>query len=245
LVVSEYNDKRIRYISLPENCGAGVARNRGLELCRAELIAFQDSDDEWLPKKLERQINILNSAPESVGMVYTDMLHRLLDGSTRAFKSPDVKCGSIINESGLEFQVWSIGQQTTLIRKNCFEEVGFFDTTLARLIDLDFFVRLVLKFEAIHIKEPLVIFYENDKGISSNKRAGIEARLILLQKYAPYIDNYFRASQYTKIADIFMDIGNNANAFYYIVKSFYAAPLSTLSLKALFRGFKNLLYRRS
>ncbi len=242
-LVAEYKDKRIQYTYLPVNTGAGAARNRGLELSKAKYIAFQDSDDEWLPNKLERQMDILTGAPESVGMVYTDMLHKLLDGSTENWYAPDVQIGKIANISGKEYQVRRIGQQTTLIRKTCFEAVGAFDTTMPRLIDLDFFIRLIMKFKAIHIKEPMVVFHESRVGISSNKEAGIEARLGLLQKYAPSLDHYFRSSQYAFISDSCIAIGDYRKALYFIAKSFYSQPLSTISLKALFRLFRGLLSR--
>ena len=240
-LVAEYKDKRIHYTYLPVNSGAGVARNRGLELSKAKYIAFQDSDDEWLPNKLERQMAILTGAPESVGMVYTDMLHKLLDGSTENWYAPDVQIGKIANLSGKEYQVRRIGQQTTLIRKKCFDAIGAFDTTLPRLIDLDFFIRLMLKFNAIHLKEPLVVFHESCEGISSNKEAGIEARLCLLQKYSHFFDSYFRSAQYAFISDRCIEISNYSKAFYFIRKSFYSCPLSAISLKALIRLFIGML----
>lgn len=49
-------DERIHYIRNPKNCGAAVTRNRALSEARGEWVAFLDSDDLWLPEKLERQI---------------------------------------------------------------------------------------------------------------------------------------------------------------------------------------------
>lgn len=49
-------DERIRYIRNPKNCGAAVTRNRALSEARGEWVAFLDSDDLWLPEKLERQV---------------------------------------------------------------------------------------------------------------------------------------------------------------------------------------------
>lgn len=52
-VVKSFNDPRIRYIRHDQNRGGSAARNTGIKMARGEYIAFQDSDDEWLPEKLE------------------------------------------------------------------------------------------------------------------------------------------------------------------------------------------------
>jgi glycosyltransferase involved in cell wall biosynthesis len=50
------SDQRIRFVRLPENRGGAVARNTGIDLATGGWIAFLDSDDEWLPEKLEQQL---------------------------------------------------------------------------------------------------------------------------------------------------------------------------------------------
>ena len=53
------NDSRIKYYCLPTNSGAAVARNTALKMAEGRWIAFLDSDDLWLPEKLERQIQFM------------------------------------------------------------------------------------------------------------------------------------------------------------------------------------------
>lgn len=57
-IVERYvkRDERVRFFKLEGNHGAGVARNKAIEEARGRYIAFCDSDDTWLPYKLERQI---------------------------------------------------------------------------------------------------------------------------------------------------------------------------------------------
>lgn len=69
--VIEGLDKRIRYMR-QANAGVSAARNTGLEAARGEYIAFLDSDDAWLPWKIEAQLSVLRAFPEA-GMVWTDM----------------------------------------------------------------------------------------------------------------------------------------------------------------------------
>jgi glycosyltransferase involved in cell wall biosynthesis len=61
-VVKAQASERIRYVRLPQRSGAQAARNRGIRESKGNWIAFQDSDDEWLPDKLERQIALLAEA---------------------------------------------------------------------------------------------------------------------------------------------------------------------------------------
>jgi glycosyltransferase involved in cell wall biosynthesis len=51
--------------------GAPFSRNIGIKVAHGEYVAFQDSDDVWLPKKLEKQMDAFKNSPREVGVVYT------------------------------------------------------------------------------------------------------------------------------------------------------------------------------
>lgn len=59
--VKSYTDVRIRLICLKENKGAGIARNKGIHAATGRYIAFLDSDDVWLPNKLEKQVQFMRA----------------------------------------------------------------------------------------------------------------------------------------------------------------------------------------
>ena len=69
-IVDELGDSRIRYMLLEQNAGVAHARNVGIQEAKYEYIAFLDSDDEWLPKKLELQMKRMLRCADEVGMVY-------------------------------------------------------------------------------------------------------------------------------------------------------------------------------
>lgn len=62
-------DSRIKLIKLTENSGAAVARNKAIELALGRYIAFLDSDDRWLPEKLEKQLSFMQN--NDVAFSYT------------------------------------------------------------------------------------------------------------------------------------------------------------------------------
>jgi glycosyltransferase involved in cell wall biosynthesis len=72
-VIKEFQrkDKRIKYIKHGKNKGGSAARNTGIREAKGKYIAFQDSDDEWLSGKLEKQIKMFKKAPLEIGVIYT------------------------------------------------------------------------------------------------------------------------------------------------------------------------------
>ena len=60
-IVEKYlqQDERIKYHCLPENSGAAVARTKAMELAAGQYMAFLDSDDLWMPDKLEKQLEFM------------------------------------------------------------------------------------------------------------------------------------------------------------------------------------------
>jgi GT2 family glycosyltransferase len=65
------SNSRVRYVSI-ENGGVAHARNVGIENCTGDFIGFLDSDDYWLPWKIELQLKCLERLPQA-GMIWTDM----------------------------------------------------------------------------------------------------------------------------------------------------------------------------
>jgi glycosyltransferase involved in cell wall biosynthesis len=151
-VAGRYGD-RIRYLR-QENRGRSAARNAAVEAARGELIAFCDSDDRWLPDKVERQVAALR---DGVGMVHghieaIDPEGRVLPEETefhqRLFREAH-RGGVTYAGYAWECRCFS---STVLIRAEAFERVGLYDTSLL-LDDYDLYLRLALEYEILFLDE--------------------------------------------------------------------------------------------
>jgi glycosyltransferase involved in cell wall biosynthesis len=116
-LVARYRDNRIKYIRHTKNQGAVAARNTGIVASKGEYIAFQDSDNEWLPEKLEKQIAAFNSGPPNLGVVYTSVW--IIDKGTK-IRIPSLnmkKTDGEIHELLLEGNF--IDTSTALVKRVC------------------------------------------------------------------------------------------------------------------------------
>jgi glycosyltransferase involved in cell wall biosynthesis len=181
-VVAGFADRRVRYVRLPRNCGAGAARNAGVRRASGGLLAFQDSDDEWLPAKLERHLREIETCGPDVAVVYSDMQRIRRDGTVGYHRSPTLTPGVLIDPATRTYQAYKLGIQSAVLRRECFEAVGGFDEVLPALEDLELFIRLSRRYRLRHLQEALVRYHETD-GLSSNMAAKAIARRRLLDLY--------------------------------------------------------------
>jgi glycosyltransferase involved in cell wall biosynthesis len=191
-VISAFQDARVRYLRHEHNQGLAAARNTGIQAAQGQLIAFQDSDDEWLPEKLALQLNTLAQSPEDIGVVYTQ--HRLIrqDGKIGLFPSRFHKVlqylpFEIYRQNGDILLALSRGNlitsQSVLLKRECIEKTGLFDERLYRLQDWDLWLRLAQYYRFSYIPQPLVNVYVTEGNLSTNTEAGRQALEIILQKH--------------------------------------------------------------
>lgn len=238
-VIDSFSDMRIKYVRQQENRGASAVRNIGIKLAKGDYIAFQDSDDEWFSNKLEKQMEAFENVSSEVGVIYTDMLRINNKGEIKYWYSPIVTYDNLINPRTLDYQVAGIGIQSTLIKKECFNRVGYFDEKFPRFIDLELFIRLSKYYHFYHIKQPLVKYWTVD-GISSNNKTLPIARKLLLEKYCDEINKNrkYLANQYIIISRALRRTGRFTEGMNYIVKAFKVAPLTIIFLPlSLLIGF--------
>jgi glycosyltransferase involved in cell wall biosynthesis len=227
-IIHSLDDKRIIFLRQETCQGAAAARNAGIHHATGEYIAFQDSDDEWLNQKLEKQMAVMLHSSDAVGVVYSGFL-RFEDKSAKYFPSKQVKpkSGSILRPllSG-NF----VTTQAVVIRKECLLKSGLFDEQLPRLQDWELFLRLAKFYEFVCVDEPLLIAFHSRQSITADSSLFQTALKILLEKH----ENKFRAypkvlaKHYVMLSLLMFRTWNFKNGIKYLCKSLHSFFMKAL-----------------
>ncbi|MCD6400322.1 MAG: glycosyltransferase [Anaerolineales bacterium] len=234
-VVKSFNDERVKYIRQGSNGGAAAARNTGIKIAQGEYIAFQDSDDEWFPEKLEKQMKVFEDASPEVGVVYTGMW-KINREKRKYWYTPRIKPeDGIVYEEALN-RVRGIGLVAAVIKRECFNKVGVFDESLPRFIDLEFFIRLSQYYLFQHIDEPLVNYYHTENSISSNTEVLITTYEQILKKHSYKIIGNRKswASFQYLIGNTLCQTGNLVQGRGYLLRAVKSHPLGIKCMVAVF-----------
>lgn len=165
------------------NAGVSAARNRGLASARGRYLALLDSDDEWLPEKIERQVGYLEQRPE-FGMVLCDVLRVDADGSLidvfeRRRQIPDD--GMVLRWVLLDP---ALAPLSALFRREVFETVGGFDESLNTAEDVDFHLRVAARWPIGIVEEPLARAVVRGHGGLSSLETSYADYLVAVERAA-------------------------------------------------------------
>lgn len=232
-IVKTFKDDRIQYILHDANAGGAAARNTGIRASRGEYIAFQDSDDEWFPEKLEKQMTLFEQVSAETGVVYTGFWR--VRNNHKTYIPPD---GIKQKEGDIHRELLKrnfVSTQTVVVKKECLEQSGLFDERLPRLQDWELFIRLSKLYEFKFVAEPLVIAHFTPESISAKKDALIEAKKLILEKHREEIstDTGVLASHLYSIASLSFQTGEMRKGRAYLKQALALRPFCFRFLTAL------------
>ncbi len=179
-IINRYNNcQNLRYIKYENNVNASFARNQGIKQSKGMYIAFLDNDDEMLNRKIELQVNKMESLGDEWGGCYTGYY---VQKKNRRETSNETREGQPYLDA-LARNYYICGGSNLLIRKRVVDDIGLFDETFKRNQDIEYLVRIIKKYKIACVNSHQLVVYQED----------VEERK---QKYYNYrraleIDNYY------------------------------------------------------
>lgn len=173
-VLAQYGD-RIRVVQ-QVNQGVSAARNAGIAIARGELLAFLDSDDVWMPRKLELQAARFD-ADRELGLVHCGVefegIGVQLDGMEGAVASEILR---------LDRSVILSHASSVMLPRRIAEEVGGFDARMRVSEDWDFCYRVCKRYRIGFVPEALVFMARHATGLQQNIARMEQGMLLSLEK---------------------------------------------------------------
>lgn len=200
-IVNGYKDKRVKLLTQPRHINGAAARNFGVKHAHGEYIAFLDDDDEWLPTKIEKQINFLCQNPEYEGATTLSSVYTngKLVCSQEEYDVEDLQYKVFLRKVG-------IGTPTFLASRESLIRMGCFDEHLIRHQDLQLFVAFLDSYKIGLVPEVLVKIHSD----SAINRPNVEKLIQIKEEYfksvKEYLDKYPVKKQKRIIANHYFEV---------------------------------------
>jgi glycosyltransferase involved in cell wall biosynthesis len=236
---------RIRY-AYHENRGRAGGRNTAIELAQGRYLAFLDSDDLWLPDKLERQVAALESHPRA-GLVHG--FAELIDADGRPLPA----------ETDAHRRLWARAHRrepsyagyalecrcltsTAMFRMDVLRRTGPYDTTLA-LEDLDLYLRVLLESEVVFLDgEPLARYRLHGSQTGNEELA--RGRIAVCEKHLASLPRGARQARrnlYLSLADAYHVLGERDRAREHTLRAARLDPSVLLRARSVRRLARSLV----
>ncbi|MFN7026092.1 MAG: glycosyltransferase [Pseudorhizobium sp.] len=212
-LIRSFGDERIVFRLLAANVGACEAMNIGISICEGDFIAVCNSDDLWIPEKLEQQIKRFRGS-KNLGAVFSDV--EWIDDFGRPLTRKQASAfHDVFRQANRSRFAWmkdliekgnSLCHPSILIRREVYDRVGTYNNFYRQLPDLDMWLRVLQHYDIFIMPEKLVHFRIHDSNTSrpsptTSNRSINEHRLLLrsfLRDISP--ENFYAAFGFTSLA---------------------------------------------
>lgn len=239
-IISSLQDRRLRLICHETNKGLAAARNTGINNAEGKFITFLDDDDEWLPEKINKQLNIFEEKQEEIGLVFTN-------GYSEAEKRSIINrtnSGIIYNPMVNKFfplRILITPPSSWMLPAKIIKSIGYFDESMhSYWDDGDFFVRLANKHPVYFLNEDLVIWHLQEKHVNMISPNLIRGKEVFLQKNIEFLkkDKEYLFRFYRALGKDLLNL-NKYRARQYLVKALRLNPLDFSTISKILRTYKS------
>ena len=164
----------IKYIYQPQH-GVSNARNKGIEMARGEWIAFLDSDDSWLPHKISRVADLIQT-DSTCQLIHSDEIWIRNGIRVNAMKKHQKRGGDIFEHC---LPLCVISPSAVVVRKHLFTDFGLFDEDLPVCEDYDLWLRICSQIPVSYIDEFLITKYGGHEDQLSRQLWGMDRYRII------------------------------------------------------------------
>lgn len=233
-VIASFNDKRLSFRKLEFNWPIKETLDYGISLCNGKYITFLDSDDEYLPDKIEKQVRLIESLPDEYGLVYCWMTY--YDNQTKRklrIHKPELR--GDVRDDVIGEPIIS-GTPTLMFRAELLRELHGWKSTdeIGIVSDWELCARACQITKVDYIPESLVNVYENHGSVRQSDQsfyAKVHERNIkfCLHFLSEFSSNFRREPQfafvhYWGLASSYLKTGKLLKSVLFLTKAFKANP---------------------
>jgi len=178
------NYPQVTLLKHTENKGVSAARNTAISYCQAknttesDWIAFLDSDDEWLPEKMQLQAQELTVTAYKI--CHTEEIWIRNGVRVNAPKRYNKKGGYIYSDC---LEMCAMSPSTVVLHKSLFDEFDAFDEEITVCEDYDLWLRMCVKYPVAVIEKPMINKYGGHEDQLSTRYFGVDKyRIMALEK---------------------------------------------------------------
>ena len=238
------SEPRIRLVRHKKNKGEAGARNTGVMNAKGKYIAYLDSDDFWLPGKLQKQVEFMESAPEHIGGVNT-LHYRQYQNKQRSIRGYLPYKSKMNHANILTYGVGFTAGLTLLFRRDLLKKMQPYREDMPLYVDWDWLARFTKLADIALIEEPLAVYDKNP-----NVRAGEimkHAADLFLDTHGDDIRALPFINQRKAVCHIYLDVARSytmneskIKGLGYYIKALWQYPFLRLgSWATMFDSFTN------
>jgi glycosyltransferase involved in cell wall biosynthesis len=188
-IVKQFDDSRIRYLRFEQWHGANAARNAGIQAANAPWLTFLDSDDEFLPHRLEQTMSRIHSGLAQPLMISSFEVRKPRKTSLSINPAMFLD-GDQLERALMAYKIFIAGSAIT-VRTDMLRAVGGFHPAIMRLQDREVLLRLSRVTDAQLLSDVDWVKHASDDSISG-ARSGYVASLAALLDVHPHLGKRYR-----------------------------------------------------